>query len=45
MILPLYISHVLQPLNVTIFILFKTALAQKTDTISRLNSQQLPRVK
>ena len=37
LILPLHMSHVLQPLNVSVFSLLKHALAAETDAASQLN--------
>jgi len=43
LILPPHTSHMLQPLDVSVFAPLKRALASKTDAASRLDSGRIPR--
>jgi hypothetical protein len=43
LVLPLHTSHVLQPLDVSVFSPLKRALAAETDTSSRLDSDRISR--
>ena len=42
LIMPLYYSHLLQPLDVGVFSAFKCAYAGETDAVSQHSSQQIP---
>jgi len=44
MIMPPHCSHILQPLDVGVFVAFKLYHAVETHAISRLSSQRIPRV-
>ena len=44
LILPLYTSHLLQPLDVGVFILFKRALAEEIDAVFKYNSEYISQV-
>ncbi|KYG40317.1 hypothetical protein M433DRAFT_160601, partial [Acidomyces richmondensis BFW] len=44
LILPLHMSHMLQPLDVSVFSPLKRALASETDAASRLDSGRIPRI-
>jgi len=44
LILPPHTSHVLQPLDVSVFSPLKRALAAETDAASRLDSSRIPRI-
>jgi len=44
LILPLHTSHVLQPLDVSVFSLLKHALAAETDAASRLDFGRISRI-
>lgn len=44
LILPLYCSHILQPLDVSVFSPLKRALAAETDAVARLDASRVSRV-
>ncbi|KXL44997.1 MAG: hypothetical protein FE78DRAFT_90995, partial [Acidomyces sp. 'richmondensis'] len=44
LILPLYTSYVLQPLNVSVFLPLKYTLAIETDAALRLDSSRILRI-
>ena len=44
LIMPPHCSHILQPLDVSVFSPFKRALAAETDALSRLDTKRLQRV-
>ena len=44
LIMPPHCSHILQPLDVSVFASFKRALATETDALSRLDIRRLQRV-
>lgn len=44
LILPLHCSHILQPLDVSVFSLLKRALAAETDSVARLDAGRVSRV-